>query len=98
MEQMKDFVIKYFKIIVATLTFVLALYVQHVNNTAQIAALEINCAGLELTIKEQYDRINAMKLDKSVFEATMRQFNTLQSDLHEIRADIRELLKCQLQH
>ena len=23
---------------------------------------------------------------------------TLQSDLHEIRADIRELLKCQLQH
>lgn len=98
MEQMKDFVIKYFKIIVATLTFVLALYVQHVNNTAQIAALEIKCAGLELTIKEQYDRINAMKLDKSVFEATMRQFNTLQSDLHEIRADIRELLKCQLQH
>ena len=76
----------------------LALYVQHANNTAQIAALEIKCAGLELTIKEQYDRINAMKLDKSVFEATMRQFNTLQSDLHEIRADIRELLKCQLQH
>ena len=52
MEQMKDFVIKYFKIIVATLTFVLALYVQHVNNTAQIAALEIKCAGLELTFEQ----------------------------------------------
>ena len=48
--------------------------------------------------KNQYDRINAMKLDKSVFEATMMQLNTLQNDLHEIRADIRELLKCQGPH
>ena len=39
-----------------------------------------------------------MKLDKSVFEATMMQLNTVQNDLHEIRADIRELLKCQSQH
>lgn len=52
----------------------------------------------EATIKDQYDRINAMKLDKSVFEATMMQLNTVQNDLHEIRADIRELLKCQSQH
>lgn len=49
-------------------------------------------------IKNQYDRINAMKLDKSVFEATMMQLNTVQNDLHEIRADIRELLKCQNLH
>ena len=39
-----------------------------------------------------------MKLDKSVFEATMMQLNTVQNDLHEIRADIRELLKCQNLH
>ena len=43
-----------------------------------------------MEIKNQYDRINAMKLDKSVFEATMMQLNTVQNDLHEIRADIRE--------
>ena len=86
---------KYFKIIVVVLSFSLTLYIQHVNNTAQIAELETKCIGLEVEIKNQYDRINAMKLDKSVFEATMMQLNTVQNDLHEIRADIRELLKCQ---
>ena len=86
---------KYFKIIVVVLSFSLTLYIQHVNNTAQIAELETKCIGLEVN---QYDRINAMKLDKSVFEATMMQLNTVQNDLHEIRADIRELLKCQNLH
>lgn len=95
MEQFKEFVVKYFKIIVVVLSFSLTLYIQHVNNTAQIAELETKCIGLEVEIKNQYDRINAMKLDKSVFEATMMQLNTVQNDLHEIRADIRELLKCQ---
>lgn len=98
MEQFKEFVIKYFKVIVVVLSFSLTLYIQHINNTAQIARLETKCAGMETEIKNQYDRINAMKLDKSVFEATMMQLNTLQNDLHEIRVDIRELLKCQGPH
>ena len=98
MEQLKEFGVKYFKIIVVLLSFVLTLYIQHVNNTAQIAELESKCTTLELRLKEQYDNINAMKLDKSVFEATMKQLNTVQNDLHEIRADIRELLKCQNLH
>ena len=91
MEQLKEFVMKYFKIIVVVLSFSLTLYIQHVNNTAQIAELETKCIGLEVEIKNQYDRIN-------VFEATMMQLNTVQNDLHEIRADIRELLKCQGTH
>ena len=98
MEQFKEFVVKYFKIIVVVLSFSLTLYIQHVINTAQIAELETKCIGLEVEIKNQYDRITAMKLDKSVFEATMMQLNTVQNDQHEIRADIRELLKCQNQH
>lgn len=98
MEQFKEFVIKYFKIIVVVLSFSLTLYIQHINNTAQIARWKLKCVGMETEIKKQYDRINAMKLDKSVFEATMMQLNTLQNDLHEIRADIRELLKCQGPH
>lgn len=98
MEQFKEFVIKYFKIIVVVLSFSLTLYMQHINNTAQIARLETKCTGMETEIKNQYDRIDAMKLDKSVFEATMMQLNSVQNDLHEIRADIRELLKCQGPH
>ena len=46
MEQLKEFVMKYFKIIVVVLSFSLTLYIQHVNNTAQIAELETKCIGL----------------------------------------------------
>ncbi len=48
MEQFKEFVVKYFKIIVVVLSFSLTLYIQHVNNTAQIAELETKCIGLEV--------------------------------------------------
>ena len=85
MEQFKEFVVKYFKIIVVVLSFSLTLYIQHVNNTAQIAELETKCIGLEVEIKNQYDRINAMKLDKSVFEATMMQLNTVQNELSRMK-------------
>ena len=51
MEQFKEFVVKYFKIIVVVLSFSLTLYIQHVNNTAQIAELETKCIGLEVEIE-----------------------------------------------
>ena len=61
--------------------------------TARIAELQGKCVDLETKIADQYDRINAIKLDKAVFEATMTQFTSIQYDLREMRADIKELLK-----
>lgn len=98
MEQFKQFVIKHFKMITVVLSFVLTMYIQHLNNTRQIMELSARCDKFETRIQDQYDRIDAIKLDKAVFEATMLQFNAIQSDLHEIREDIRELLKCQHQN
>lgn len=93
MNQFWDFVAKHFKMITVVLSFVITMYIQHVNNTAHILELKDKCIRLQEEIQEQYDRINAIKLDKAVFEATMMQLNSVRSDLHEIRADIRELLK-----
>lgn len=98
MEQLKNFATRHFKMIAVVLSFVLAVYIQHVNNTNQIAELRIKCNTLDARIKDQYDRIDAIKLDKTVFEATMMQLTSVQNDLHEIRADIRELLKSQPRH
>lgn len=93
MEQFKDFVLKHFKIITGVASFALTMYVQHLNNTRQIVELETRCDKLEEKIQAQYDRIDAIKLDKAVFEATMTQFTSIQNDLHEIREDIRSLLE-----
>ena len=70
MEQFKEFVIKYFKIIVVVLSFSLTLYIQHINNTAQIARLETKCAGMETEIKNQYDRSTAFRMICTKFVRT----------------------------
>ena len=92
MEQLKEFVLKHFKVITVVLTFVLTMYIQHLNNTRQIEELLNKCEMLDTKIKDQYERIDAIKLDKAVFEA-ITQFASIQNDLHEIREDLRALLE-----
>ena len=63
MEQLKEFVLKHFKVITVVLTFVLTMYIQHLNNTRQIEELLNKCEVLDTKIKDQYERIDAIKLD-----------------------------------
>ncbi|GAB6013398.1 DUF7365 family protein [Viscerimonas tarda] len=93
MTQVKTFVVDNFKAIIMVVSFIVTLYVQHTANTARITELEAQCNTLELKIKDQYERIDEIKLDKAVFEANMAQFASIQTDLREMRADIKELLK-----
>lgn len=93
MTQIKEFVLGNFKTLAAIASFVVTMYIQHANNTSHIAELNARCLGLELKIQDQYERIDAIKLDKAVFEANMAQFTSIQADLREMRSDIKELLK-----
>lgn len=95
MNQIKTFVTENFKSLVVIFSFMVTMYVQHTTNTAHIAELTIRCQTLEAKIEDQYDKIDAIKLDKAVFEATMTQFTQMRGDLQEMRADIKELLKNQ---
>lgn len=93
MNKVKEFVLSNYKVLGLVISFIVTMYVQHVNNTTQIVELKERCIKLELKIQDQYDRIDAIKLDKAVFEATMTQFTSIQTDLREMRSDIKELLK-----
>ena len=93
MTQLKEFVLTNFKALVLVLSFIVTMYVQHVSNTAHITELQSKCATLEAKIEDQYRKIDAIKLDKAVFEANMTQFASIQTDLREMRNDIKELLK-----
>ena len=79
--------------ILVALSFAVTLYVQHVVNTQHIEEMNTHIAVLENKVQDQYDRIDAIQLDKKVFEATMLQFSSLQTDIREMRGDIKELLK-----
>lgn len=92
-DKIKKIVQENFKVLVTILAFLVTFYVQHITNTNRMKELEEQCDNLELKIADQYEKIDAIKLDKTVFEATMVQFSSIQTDLREMRADIKELLK-----
>lgn len=93
MSKVKEFVLGNYKALGLVASFIVTMYIQHLNNTTQIVELKERCVKLEIKIQDQYDRIDAIKLDKAVFEATMTQFTSIQTDLREMRTDIKELLK-----
>lgn len=93
MTTVKDFFADNYRSLFVIFSFVITIYVQHITNTSRIAELTDRCSTLEIKIEDQYDKINAIKLDKAVFEATMTQFVSIQTDLREMRGDIKELLK-----
>lgn len=93
MTQVRNFISENIRTIIVVCSFVITLYVQHVANTEQINELTRRCNALEIKVKDQYERIDAIKLDKAVFEATMTQFSSIQADIREMREDIKELLK-----
>ena len=93
MTLLREFVLNNFKTLAIMLSFAVTMYVQHVTNIQRINELTIRCSSLEIKIEDQYEKIDAIKLDKAVFEATMTQFTSMRSDLRELRTDIKELLK-----
>lgn len=93
MSQLKDFISNNFRTLFVVLSFVVTIYVQHITNTSRIAELSEKCASLEVKVADQYEKIDAIKLDKAVFYATIKQFASIQADLLEMRTDIKELLK-----
>lgn len=93
MTQIKEFVNDHFKSVMVIISFLMTMYIQHVNNTNKINELSNKCSTLELKLDDQYKKIDATKLDKTVFEATMTQFTSMRDDLKEVRSDVKELLK-----
>ncbi len=93
MTTVKDFFADNYRSLFVIFSFIITIYVQHITNTSRIAELTDRCSTLEIKIEDQYEKIDAIKLDKAVFEATMTQFVSIQTDLREMRGDIKELLK-----
>lgn len=93
MDKTLKFFLDNFKVIVTAVIFIIGLYVQHEINTQRIDNLESRCKSLDIKLDQQYQKIDAIKLDKTVFEATVKQFSSMSDDIREIRNDLKEVLK-----
>lgn len=90
---MQKFFIDNAKMITGIFIFLVGLYIQHEMNTQRIDELEVQYKQIDSRMDQQYQKIDAIKLDKSVFEATVKQFSTMSDDIREIRNDLKEVLK-----
>lgn len=93
MNKTLKFITENFRIITTGVILVVGAYAQHQVNTQRLDELERRCQSLDDKLDKQYQKIDAIKLDKSVFEATLKQFSSMGDDIREIRNDIKEVLK-----
>lgn len=87
-----DFVIKNFKSIMTLIIFVCGLYIQYQASMMKIEQLEREVATVKTQVEAQYIKLDNMKLDKAVFEATMKQFADMSADIRQIRDRLEDVL------
>lgn len=83
-----EFILNNAKTIVACAAFVVGLYVQHQTNNVKIEQLENQLVTVNARLEQQYAKLDNVKLDKAVFEATMRQFSEMSADIRSIREQL----------
>lgn len=93
MESVYTFVSDNIKMVSTIAVFGVGMYVQHEVNNRRIADLEQRCELLDRKLDAQYKKIDEIKLDKNVFEYTVKQIADMSTDIREIRADLKEVLK-----
>lgn len=90
MDKTQEFIATNFKNIIVVASFLIGLYIQHQVNTNRIEALQAEITRLDSKLEGQYGRLDNIKLDKSVFEATVKQLSSMAQDIREIRNNLEQ--------
>ena len=87
-----EFLINNVKTIITCVAFVGGMYLQHQANTMKIEQLEHQIEQANTRLDQQYAKLDNVKLDKAVFEATMRQFSEMSTDIRQIRERLESMM------
>lgn len=87
-----DFVIHNAKTIFTFIVFVCGLYIQYQASMMRIDQMKKEIAQIKVQVDDQYVKLDNMKLDKAVFEATMRSFADMSTDIRQIRDRLEDTL------
>lgn len=87
-----EFFVNNIKTIVMCVAFVGGLYLQHQANTIKIEQLEQQLGQVNSHLDQQYAKLDNVKLDKAVFEATLRQFSEMSTDIRSIRERLENIM------
>lgn len=87
-----EFLMNNIRTIVTCIAFVGGMYLQHQANTMKIEQLEQQIAQANTRLDQQYAKLDNVKLDKAVFEATIRQFSEMSTDIRQIRERLESMM------
>lgn len=87
-----EFMLNNARTIIMCVAFIVGLYLQHQANTMRINNLESQIQVITSRQEQQYTKLDNVKLDKAVFEATMRQFSEMSTDIRSIRDQLETLM------
>lgn len=90
MDKVREFVAQNLKSIAIIFSFLIGLYMQYQSNISKIERLEQEISRIDGRLDTQYSKLDNMKLDKSVFEATIKQLSAMSEDIREIRRSLEE--------
>ena len=91
-ERTVTFIAQNFKLIITITTFLVGLYIQHRANTEKIEQLQREISRIDGRLDSQYSKLDEIKLDKSVFEATIKQFSQMSGDIRDIRMTLEDMM------
>jgi len=87
-----DFVLRNLKTIIACIVFICGTYLQYQASMMKIEQMEKELTQVKAQVDAQYIKLDNMKLDKAVFEATMKQFTDMSADIRQIRDRLEDTL------
>jgi len=90
-----DFVARNLKTIATFIVFICGIYLQHQMSMIKIEQMERDLIQMKAQLDVQYAKLDNMKLDKAVFEATMKQFTDMSIDIRQIRDRLENVLEGQ---
>lgn len=87
-----DFLVKNIRTVIMCAAFLIGMYMQHQANIMRIENLENELQRVNSRLDTQYAKLDNMKLDKAVFEATMKQFTEMSTDIRQIRERLEDTM------
>lgn len=87
-----DFLIKNAKTVITSIIFLCGLYIQYQASMLRVEQLEREVNQIKLSVDAQYVKLDNMKLDKAVFEATIKQFTDMSTDIRQIRTRLEDMM------
>lgn len=87
-----SFVMNNIRTIVTCIVFVCGIYIQYQASMMKIESMNRELSQVKAQLDAQYVKLDNMKLDKAVFEATMKQFTDMSTDIRQIRDRLEDML------